>query len=55
MAYGKKVITEKKTGEKYGSKSEMRKHEKKESFGEMMKEYGLKKAKAKVKAKPKKK
>ncbi len=31
------------------------KHEKKDSFGEMMKEYGLKKPKAKAKAKGKKK
>ncbi len=53
--YGKKAMTEKKTGEKYGSKSEMKKHEKKESFGDMMKEYGFKKAKAKAKAKSKKK
>ena len=55
MAYGKKVVTEKKTGEKYSSKSAKKKHEKKEGFGEMMKEYGLKGAKAKEKAKPKKK
>jgi hypothetical protein len=35
----KKVI-EKKTGEKYASKSAMMKHEKKESKAEQMKEYG---------------
>jgi hypothetical protein len=35
-----KKIVEKKTGEKYASKSAMMKHEKKESKAEQMKEYG---------------
>jgi hypothetical protein len=35
-----KKVTEKKTGEKYASKSAMMKHEKKESKAEQMKEYG---------------
>lgn len=51
----KKMITEKKTGEKYASKSAMMKHEKSEGSKEMMKEYGAKKAMAKMKAKSKKK
>jgi hypothetical protein len=56
MAYGKKVITEKNTGEKYGSKSEKMKHEKREKSNpkEMMKEYG-KKAVSMMKGKAKKK
>jgi hypothetical protein len=35
-----KKIVEKKTGEKYASKTAMAKHEKKESKAEQMKEYG---------------
>lgn len=55
MAYGKKVITEKKTGEKFGSKSEKMKHEKGESHSSMIKEYGLKKALEMMKPKTKSK
>jgi len=33
-------FTEKKTGERYASKTAMKKHEKKESPSEMRKEYG---------------
>lgn len=51
----KKMITEKKTGEKYASKSAKMKHEKGEGLKEMMKEYGPKKAFAMMKAKSKKK
>lgn len=36
------MIKEKKTGEKYSSKSAKMKHEKSESKKEMMKEYGKK-------------
>jgi hypothetical protein len=63
MAASKKAVVEKKTGEKYSSKSEKMKHEKKEVEGakkgkkenlkEMMKEYGPKKAFAMMKAKAK--
>ena len=45
----KKVI-EKKTGEKYASKTAMMKHEKKEGKAEQMKEYGkVKRTPAKTK------
>lgn len=45
-----KKIVEKKTGEKYASKSAMMKHEKKESKAEQMKEYGkVKRTPAKTK------
>ena len=37
-----KMITEKKTGEKYKSKTAMRKHEKSESKAMRQKEYGSK-------------
>jgi hypothetical protein len=50
-----KMITEKKTGEKYKSKSDKMKHEKGEGLKEMMKEYGPKKAFAMMKSKSKKK
>ncbi len=50
-----KTIVEKKTGEKYASKSAKMKHEKGEGLKEMMKEYGPKKAFAMMKAKSKKK
>lgn len=36
----KKMIIEKKTGEKYASKTAMKKHEKTESKAERIKEYG---------------
>lgn len=49
----KKMITEKKTGEKYKSKIAMKMHEGKESLKEMIKEYGPKAAMAKMKAKKK--
>lgn len=55
MATKGKKITEKKTGEKYASKSAKMKHEKGEGLKEMMKEYGPKKAFAMMKAKSKKK
>lgn len=42
-----KKIVEKKTGEKYTSKSAMMKHEKGESKAEMKKEYGKVKSPAK--------
>jgi hypothetical protein len=51
----KKAVVEKKTGEKYSSKSSKMKHEKGEGLKEMMKEYGPKKAFAMMKAKSKKK
>ena len=53
----KKVITEKKTGEKYGSKSEKMKHESREKSNpkEMIKEYGLKNALKMMKPKTKSK
>lgn len=50
----KTIIVEKKTGEKYGSKAEKMKHEKREGAKEMMKEYG-KKAVSMMKGKAKKK
>ena len=40
-----KKIVEKKTGEKYASKSAKAKHEKSESMQERLKEYGKKKKK----------
>ena len=43
-----KPMVEKKTGEKYASKSAMAKHEKKESPKQMIKEYGMKAAMAKL-------
>jgi hypothetical protein len=43
-----KPMVEKKTGEKYASKSVMAKHEKKESPKQMIKEYGMKAAMAKL-------
>jgi hypothetical protein len=49
----KKAVIEKKTGEKYSSKSAKMKHEKGEGLKEMMKEYGPKKAFAMMKAKAK--
>lgn len=49
----KKMITEKKTGEKYSSKSSKMKHEKGEGLKEMKKEYGPRKAFAMMKAKNK--
>jgi hypothetical protein len=55
MAASKKAVVEKKTGEKYSSKSSKMKHEKGEGLKEMMKEYGPKKAFAMMKAKSKKK
>lgn len=42
MAAKKKMIVEKKTGEKYASKAAMKKHEKSESKAERLKEYGKK-------------
>lgn len=42
MPAKKKPIMEKRTGEKYASKSAMRKHEKSEGNAERMKEYGKK-------------
>jgi hypothetical protein len=48
-----KKVVEKKTGEKYSSKSAKMKHEKGEGLKEMMKEYGPKKAFAMMKAKAK--
>lgn len=42
MAVKKKPVMEKKTGEKYGSKSAMRRHERGEGKAERMKEYGKK-------------
>ena len=56
MAAAKKAtkkIVEKKTGEKYSSKSSKMKHEKGEGLKDMMKEYGPKKAFAMMKAKAK--
>ena len=50
-----KKVVEKKTGEKYSSKSSKMKHEKGEGLKEMMKEYGPRKAFAMMKAKSKKK
>ena len=44
-----KKIVEKKTGEKYVSKSAKAKHEKGESKKEMIKEYGMKAALKKMK------
>jgi hypothetical protein len=58
MAAAKKTamkVVEKKTGEKYSSKSSKMKHEKGEGLKEMMKEYGPKKAFAMMRAKAKKK
>jgi hypothetical protein len=46
-----KSMVEKKTGEKYKSKAAMVKHEKKEGKKEMVKEYGMKAALAKMKKK----
>jgi hypothetical protein len=43
-----KKIVEKKTGEKYASKSVKAKHEKGESKKEMVKEYGMKAAMKKM-------
>ena len=43
-----KSMVEKKTGEKYTSKAAMAKHEKKESPKQMIKEYGMKAAMAKL-------
>ncbi len=43
----KKMVTEKMTGEKYASKSAMRKHEKSEGMMERKKEYGAKAMKKK--------
>jgi len=43
-----KMVTEKKTGEKYASKKAEIKHEKTESKKEMVKEYGMKAALAKM-------
>lgn len=48
-----KAIVEKKTGEKYASKSAMVKHEKKEGKKEMVKEYGMKAAMSKMAKKKK--
>ena len=45
----KKMVTEKKTGEKYASKSAKMKHEKSESKKQMVKENGMKAAMKKVK------
>lgn len=45
MAAAKKPVVEKKTGEKYSSKSAMRTHEKSESKAERKREYGSKKGK----------
>lgn len=45
----KKMITEKKTGEKYASKSAMMKHEKSEGKKERMMEYGSPKKPSKSK------
>ena len=45
----KKMVSEKKTGEKYASKSAKMKHEKSESKKEMIKEYGMKAAMKKMK------
>jgi hypothetical protein len=42
------MIKEKKTGEKYASKSAKAKHEKGESKKEMIKEYGMKAAMKKM-------
>ena len=50
-----KKVTEKKTGEKYASKSAKMKQEKGEGLKEMMKQYGPKKAFAMMKAKSKNK
>ena len=44
----KKMVSEKKTGEKYASKSAKMKHEKSESKKEMIKEYGMKAAMKKM-------
>jgi hypothetical protein len=43
-----KSMVEQKTGEKYKSKAAMAKHEKKESPKQMIKEYGMKAAMAKL-------
>ena len=45
MAMKKKPVIEKKTGEKYSSRSAMRTHEKSESKSERKREYGSKKGK----------
>ena len=45
MAMKKKPVMEKKTGERYASKSAMAKHEKTESKAERKREYGSKKGK----------
>mgnify|MGYP006293867697 CR=1 FL=1 len=42
MPAKKKMIVEKKTGEKYASKAAMRKHEKSEGKSERAREYGKK-------------
>ena len=44
----KKMVSEKKTGEKYASKAAKMKHEKSESKKEMIKEYGMKAAMKKM-------
>jgi hypothetical protein len=48
-----KKVVEKKTGEKYASKTSKAKHEKKESKKEMIKEYGFKAAMGKMAKKKK--
>lgn len=50
-----KMMTEKKTGEKYASKKSMMKHEKSESKSERIKEYGKSSPKVKMATKAKKK
>lgn len=47
------AFIEKKTGEKYASKSAMKAHEKKEPMSMMIKEYGMKAAMKKMAAKKK--
>ena len=46
----KKMVMEKKTGEKYASKAAKARHERKESKSEMVKEYGKKAAAKKMAA-----
>lgn len=53
MPAKKKMVTEKKTGEKYASKAAKARHERKESKAEMVKEYGKKTAAKKVAARKK--
>lgn len=50
---GKKMVMEKKTGEKYASKAAKARHERKESKSEMVKEYGKKAAAKKMAARKK--